>query len=293
MKLIPTAVAGGLLVLLAVAAVPPNLPDPATETTPSLGSVDLANTQNSTLVTPGGSRISLASVSLSPELLELLEAIQAQSDAGQVALEQVHPSTPGLEDANVISHGPRITYKEFTEAVEIPFGTTEQDDPESIVGTRTLVTAGVAGLKKVTWVVTYSDEEEIDRAIDSEVIVREASDEIVAVGTKAPPPPPPAVPAGEAQEIAKVLVSDRGWDDGQFSCLVALWNRESGWRTTAGRLDGPYGIPQSNPGSKMASAGPDWQTDATTQIIWGLGYIAGRYGTPCGAWEHFQSVGWY
>jgi hypothetical protein len=43
----------------------------------------------------------------------------------------------------------------------------------------------------------------------------------------------------------------------------------------------------------MASAGPDWQSNATTQILWGLGYISGRYGTPCGAWAHSQATGWY
>jgi hypothetical protein len=62
---------------------------------------------------------------------------------------------------------------------------------------------------------------------------------------------------------------------------------------TAENPDGAYGIPQALPGSKMASAGPDWQTNATTQITWGLEYIDGRYGNPCGAWAHSQATGWY
>ena len=56
---------------------------------------------------------------------------------------------------------------------------------------------------------------------------------------------------------------------------------------------GAYGIPQALPGSKMATAGDDWQTNPATQISWGLGYITGRYGTPCGAWDSFNSQGWY
>jgi hypothetical protein len=56
---------------------------------------------------------------------------------------------------------------------------------------------------------------------------------------------------------------------------------------------GAYGIPQAEPGSQMASAGPDWQASATTQIRWGLGYIKDRYGTPCGAWSHEEACGWY
>lgn len=102
------------------------------------------------------------------------------------------------------------------------------------------------------------------------------------------------VPAGEAQRIAKSLLPKYGFDpDTQFGCLVDLWNRESHWNVHAGSPGGPYGIPQANPGSKMASAGSDWLNSASTQINWGLGYIKGRYSGPCGAWSHFQSAGWY
>jgi hypothetical protein len=43
----------------------------------------------------------------------------------------------------------------------------------------------------------------------------------------------------------------------------------------------------------MASAGPDWQTDATTQIKWGLGYIKSIYGNPCQAWSFEEANGYY
>jgi hypothetical protein len=102
------------------------------------------------------------------------------------------------------------------------------------------------------------------------------------------------VPAGEAQQIAKRLLPSYGMSgSGQFGCLVNLWNKESHWNTHAANPSGAYGIPQALPGSKMASAGPDWQNNATTQIKWGLGYIKDRYSTPCGAWAHSQSSGWY
>lgn len=99
---------------------------------------------------------------------------------------------------------------------------------------------------------------------------------------------------GSAQAIAYDMVIARGWNDDEFACLVALWNRESGWRVNAyNASSGAYGIPQSLPGDKMASAGADWETNPATQITWGLGYIGARYGAPCGAWGHSQSVGWY
>ncbi len=76
--------------------------------------------------------------------------------------------------------------------------------------------------------------------------------------------------------------------------LVSLWNVESGWNVTASNpSSGAYGIPQALPGSKMASAGADWQTNGATQIRWGLGYIKSVYGSPCAAWGHEQADGWY
>jgi hypothetical protein len=56
---------------------------------------------------------------------------------------------------------------------------------------------------------------------------------------------------------------------------------------------GAFGIPQALPGSRMASAGPDWQASAATQITWGLRYIRGTYGSPCAAWSHERAAGWY
>ena len=98
----------------------------------------------------------------------------------------------------------------------------------------------------------------------------------------------------DAQATARAMLGGYGWGDDQFGCLVSLWNKESGWNYQAyNRSSGAYGIPQALPGSKMGSAGADWQTNPATQIAWGLGYISGRYGTPCGAWGHSQSTGWY
>lgn len=80
----------------------------------------------------------------------------------------------------------------------------------------------------------------------------------------------------------------------QFGCLDRLWTKESGWNHRAmNPSSGAYGIPQSLPASKMASAGSDYLTNPITQVKWGLGYISSRYGSPCNAWAHSQSVGWY
>ena len=98
----------------------------------------------------------------------------------------------------------------------------------------------------------------------------------------------------DPRSVAKLMLADHGWGASQFSCLNSLWNKESRWNYRAQNpSSGAYGIPQALPGTKMASAGSDWRTNPVTQIEWGLDYIADRYGTPCAAWGHSQSVGWY
>ncbi|MFC4613470.1 transglycosylase SLT domain-containing protein [Cellulomonas algicola] len=100
---------------------------------------------------------------------------------------------------------------------------------------------------------------------------------------------PSRTPVGEVKQYAASLV---GAD--QFGCLEALWQRESGWNPAAkNRSSGAFGIPQALPATKMASAGADWQTNPMTQVRWGVSYIHGRYGSPCGAWAHSESHGWY
>jgi hypothetical protein len=99
--------------------------------------------------------------------------------------------------------------------------------------------------------------------------------------------------SGSPQQIAEAMLGSFGWSSSQFACLDPLWAHESGWSVTAENPSGAYGIPQALPGAKMASAGSDWQTDAATQIKWGLEYIKGTYGSPCAAWNHEQATGWY
>lgn len=119
--------------------------------------------------------------------------------------------------------------------------------------------------------------------------------------TQAPAPPPPSpslsytdLPSssgayGSAQAYAESLVGSQ-----QFACLQPLWNLESGWNPYAQNpSSGAYGIPQALPGSKMASAGPDWATNPDTQVRWGISYIDAVYGSPCAAWGHEQADGWY
>jgi hypothetical protein len=103
-----------------------------------------------------------------------------------------------------------------------------------------------------------------------------------------------AAAPGSPRQIAQAMLGSFGWPASEFSCLDPLWAHESGWSVSAYNAgSGAFGIPQALPGSRMASAGPDWQTNPATQIKWGLEYIKGTYGSPCAAWAHSQATGWY
>jgi hypothetical protein len=112
-----------------------------------------------------------------------------------------------------------------------------------------------------------------------------------------PPPPPPS--PGSNQSIAFNMMGSFGFSTStQFNpCLVPLWNQESGWNQFAENASGAYGIPQALPFNKMPQAA--WPASAggssspSAQISWGLGYIKGTYGSPCNAWAHEESFGWY
>ncbi|HEY8720317.1 ubiquitin-like domain-containing protein [Pengzhenrongella sp.] len=178
-----------------------------------------------------------------------------------------------------------------TEAM--PFTEKVVNDPTRMKGTRTVTTPGRAGERQVTFATSWLGGAAVERQIVAQVVLRAPVQQVVSVGTmvvsKAPVPAP-----GTAQAIGRQLAAARGWGDDQFSCLLTLWNHESGWNIAAANpASSAYGIPQALPGSKMASVAADWKTNPTTQITWGLEYIAGRYKTPCGAWQIWSTQGWY
>ena len=176
-----------------------------------------------------------------------------------------------------------------------PYPTTRVKDPTMLVGQSKVVRHGKNGVERVTYAIVYVDGHQVGRTIVHRVYTVRPIARLIKVGSKPKPAPPPiVVDPGSAQDVARNLAAQRGWGSDQFSCLYQLWSNESGWRVNAtNSSSGAYGIPQALPGDKMAAYGADWQTNATPQIKWGLDYIAGRYGTPCGAWSWWQANGWY
>ncbi|SDU96757.1 Transglycosylase SLT domain-containing protein [Microlunatus sagamiharensis] len=99
----------------------------------------------------------------------------------------------------------------------------------------------------------------------------------------------------DPREMARQILDNKfGYGSDQFSCFDWIIKHESNWNVHATNPgSGAYGLPQSLPGSKMASVASDWRDNPATQIIWGAKYMKDRYGSPCAAKSHWQSAGNY
>ena len=188
----------------------------------------------------------------------------------------------------------------ITEEEVIPFETITKDVSNNGENTvNRVVKLGKTGIKEVTYRVKYKNNVIIEKTEISSRVIQEPVNKIVQVQSKVVTSRSATRTAisgsvAEYQAYAAQMCNSYGWTQTDYECLVKLWNRESGWNPNAyNASSGAYGIPQAMPGSKMASAGSDYQTNYQTQINWGLGYIKSRYGNPQNAWNHSQASGWY
>ena len=224
-----------------------------------------------------------------------LETVQDLLAAKQITLgaeDRVLPSLDARLTSGMEIKIQRVTSEEISVTEEVAYSTSSTEDSSMDKGTSKEVTAGKNGVADNTYTVIKVDGIEESRNLITSNVTQAPVNREVVVGTKVTVPI--VMPKSDIQAYAREQVLARGWSESDFSCLVSLWDRESGWNPNAyNPSSGAGGIPQALPASKMASAGADWATNPQTQVNWGLGYIAGRYGTPCGAWNSFLSQGWY
>lgn len=243
----------------------------------------------------------------------------------------------------------QVEQKSVVDETELPFETSEVEDPSLPVGQRVVRTAGQPGLAVTTYVVSYVDGYETGRTEVLSVRSAEPQDQVVRVGTAQPvsapttsrgsgstgagsssggsgssaggtgeavpsaedapepepaQPPSGATPAGttpsSAKALAKTMAANRGWGDSEYSCLVSLWQKESGWNYQAANPSSTArGIPQAimsihfGAGWRDSAQAQEYLSTPSVQIAWGMTYISGRHGTPCAAWSHSQATGWY
>ncbi len=239
--------------------------------------------------TTGASIAVLASVGV------ITGSVAAVASDGGVAATFASASTnvESVTVAAITAPEAEIVTTTTSEEVVLEHGTVEQSDPSEFKGTETVVTEGSDGVALVSKIVTMVDGKASTDDPSVTVVLDEPVDQVVAVGTLTVPTVT-SNPTGNRAIGAELAASMYGWSGGEWQCLDALWTRESGWNAAAhNSSSGAHGIPQALPGSKMASAGADWYSNPATQIKWGLGYIKNRYGSPCAAWGHSETVGWY
>ncbi|MCR2812481.1 phospholipase [Microbacterium sp. zg.Y1090] len=231
-----------------------------------------------------------ADTSVAPALQEVADEAQAAVDAAQTAL----TDADALVD-EVAQSGLDVGGDAEVDTALLSASLQELDDAE-----------GVQLLRR-TEVVEAIDDHADDvtaetahlRSRFGEAQQKKAEADAAAAAARAEAEAAAALAAGNTVEGAKstaahLAATQYGWGGDQFQCLDSLWQKESDWNYQAvNPSSGATGIPQSLPGDKMAAAGPDWQTNATTQIRWGLDYISRAYGTPCAAWAHSQATDWY
>lgn len=228
--------------------------------------------------------------------------VKSVLEQGNITLEDTDTVTPSLstkvKESTVITINRANTTVETTTS-KIAFNTIQKQSASLPQGQTKVETEGVDGEMESTNLVQIVGGKTISTNTLASWVKKAPVNKVILVGTKGTSAPAAAsgpanygttTPVGTAQSIAHSMVLSRGWSESEFTCLVNLWQKESGWRTNAHNPSGAHGIPQALPGSKM---GLGWQSDPNVQITWGINYIAGRYSTPCGAWAHSQSNGWY
>jgi hypothetical protein len=201
-------------------------------------------------------------------------AASATTTDAYVTVASSHPGTPKAPQADAMDAAQRVVQFDH-----VRFGLQHQID----------LTNAKAAAVKVPVVKVPVVKVPVVKASTAKAAAQPARTRTRSVAPQAAP-----APSGSPQQVAEGMLGKFGWSSSQFSCLEPLWEHESGWNVTAENpSSGAYGIPQALSGTMMASSGPDWQNNAATQIRWGLTYIQGRYGSPCGAWAHEEADNWY
>lgn len=242
-------------------------------------SLSVQTAKQITLVRHGSST---SMVTTSPTVSALLSQLALSPTTTWTSAPAVAPLEPGM---TLVLKSMKRSTTVVTQSV--PFPTTTRTDSSVPKGVTEISTPGQPGTARVTYTLVYLDGHLSSRIATKTVTLTAPVTQVQTVGTA--DVGPVTTPAG-AQAYAATQLSKFGWGQDQMSCLVTMWNHESGWRYNAANPSGAYGIPQALPGSKM---GPGWQDNPMVQIQWGLQYIKSRYGSPCGAWSFWQQGSWY
>ena len=212
---------------------------------------------------------------------ELLKDKNISYDAkDQITPSLDSPLTNGLS-IYITRQGTKI---ESTEEV-VPFPVETITDANMFVSQSRIESKGINGKKVVTYEITTSNGAESARRKIQEIVIAEPVKQVVVKGTK-----PIELRANVAADKQKIMAA-AGLPESDWAGADYIISHESGWCATKWQGSrvcptefipnggGPgYGLCQSTPATKMASAGPDWQTNPITQLNWCTSYARARYG---------------
>ena len=218
-------------------------------------------------------------------------------ETGDIVLDPEDSVTPSLDskvsESTVISINRANTTVETTDT-EIAFNEVRKETSSLPKGQEKVETEGEKGVLETTSLVTRSGDQVVSSNVFASWVKKAPVDKVILVGTSAVSSPSAAslgttTPAGEIQSWAHDYLISNGYSEADFTAANFIISHESGWSPTATNpSSGAYGLPQALPGSKMASAGADWQTNYQTQFKWFVNYCNGRYGSISGAYAYWQ-----
>jgi uncharacterized protein YabE (DUF348 family) len=193
------------------------------------------------------------------------------------------PITPNLA-VNIVRNG--TVTQNVTEPIPAPVQAI-QDDTLTI-GTSAVRQAGAPGEQITTYEVKTENGQVVSRTPIRTVVTRQPVTQIVVQGT--------------SLSGIKGTMALAGISPADYSYVDYIVSHESGWCPTKAQGEhycpavpdnqftpNGYGLCQSTPGSKMASAGADWATNPVTQLRWCSDYAIRRYGSWGAAYNHWLS----
>jgi len=167
---------------------------------------------------------------------------------------------------------------------EIPYTVREILDYGRDKGYYAVQSAGANGSRTVTYEISIQNGVEVGRKELNEIIISQPVEEVVVVGSRV------YMPEGSHTDWMR----QAGIAESDFGYVNFIIQKESGWSFTARNSgSGAYGLCQALPGTKMASAGSDWEYNPVTQLRWCNGYALSRYGSWEGAYNFWISRYWW
>lgn len=171
------------------------------------------------------------------------------------------------------------------------------------IGSMVVRDPGSAGKKVVIYEIISENGQEVGSRVISSAITVQPTQRIVARGRA----------AGQISENKTQLLALAGVREDEFAAADYIITRESGWCATrwqhriatcpqfyeekfpGAEIDKElgYGLCQSTPAIKMASAGDDWRTNPVTQLKWCTNYARNRYGDWNKAYEKWVIQKWW